>query len=254
MSKRVFFWLLISFSVFFGNVEFCEAKSEFITQAKTLDEEFTFDKAIEAYTEAIKLEPQNTLAYVRRGKDYIILGEDALATSDLATALKINPKCAEAHYNLGWMYYMRKKYEQALDQYNKAIQIEPSESYIFARAELSLECNKWDRAVSDLTTIMQREDQVLLWLFLSRDSEEDKPEIRKRIEALTLVLSKNENNISALVCRALSFTQLKELKPARLDFEKAILLDPKNLLARYCLADLLQCKSILKQQLISIRH
>ena len=49
-----------------------------------------------------------------------------LALTDYNKAMQINPKDADAYNNRGTLYYEQKKWDKALVDYNKAIQINPS--------------------------------------------------------------------------------------------------------------------------------
>jgi len=59
-----------------------------------------YDKAIDAYTQAIRLNPNIAEAYFCRGNAYYYKNEIVKAAEDWAATLRINPKHPEARNNL----------------------------------------------------------------------------------------------------------------------------------------------------------
>ncbi|MFM6519159.1 MAG: tetratricopeptide repeat protein, partial [Microcystis panniformis] len=61
-----------------------------------------------------------------RGNLYYNQQKYELALSDYSKAIEINPNLAQAYYNRGLLYYNQQKYDLALSDYNKAIEINPN--------------------------------------------------------------------------------------------------------------------------------
>ena len=62
-----------------------------------------YQEAIDDYTSAIKINPDDADAYVNRGAAYHNLGKHQEAIDDFNTAIKINPDYAKAYYNRGML-------------------------------------------------------------------------------------------------------------------------------------------------------
>ena len=58
-------------------------------------------KTIADYTTAIRLDPDNAIAYNNRGSAYLYLGEYKSAIADFTTAIRLDPENAEAYYARG---------------------------------------------------------------------------------------------------------------------------------------------------------
>ena len=65
--------------------------------------------------------PTSSLAYTKRGVRYIWKGDLENAEKDLARAIALNPKNAEAHDDLGVIYAQRRDYEKAVQHFQATI-------------------------------------------------------------------------------------------------------------------------------------
>ncbi|MEW6618187.1 MAG: DUF2723 domain-containing protein [bacterium] len=64
--------------------------------------------------------------YCAQGGIYGNRGEYKKAIIHCQKALKLNPKCINAHYNLGVLYHRTGKQQQAIQEFKKAIELEPN--------------------------------------------------------------------------------------------------------------------------------
>ena len=62
------------------------------------------DSAVEGYTKAIALDPQDAEAYGNRGHAYYDKGDYDRAIADYDQAIALDPQDAEAYYNRGVAY------------------------------------------------------------------------------------------------------------------------------------------------------
>jgi len=90
-------------------------------------------KAVEAFTKAIKLNPNNEKFYVFRGNAYGEAGSNSQAVKDIAKAIKLNPKYAKAYVSRGNAYLRSGNYQQAVKDYSMAVKLSPKyeEAYCF---------------------------------------------------------------------------------------------------------------------------
>lgn len=90
--------------------------------------------AITDCSKAIKINPQYANAYNARGDAYYGQGKYELAIADYnkAIELKYDP-LSQVYNNRGITYYQQGNYQQAIADYNKAIQIDPNyaEAYYY---------------------------------------------------------------------------------------------------------------------------
>ena len=102
----------------------------FLNHGNAYAKQGLYDRAIQDYDKAIKLNHDDALAYLKRGIAYRNKGDydqaiqdldQALRTFDLA--LKLKPDFAEAYYNRGLAYAKKGDYDRAIDNYDKAIKL-----------------------------------------------------------------------------------------------------------------------------------
>ena len=88
--------------------------------------------AIDAYTQALHLNPSYAEAYSNRGNAKDALGQHQAALADYDAALRLNPNFAAAYYNRGNAERALGQYQAALTDYDKALRLNPSdaEAYI----------------------------------------------------------------------------------------------------------------------------
>ena len=101
------------------------AAKEFHRQADGLYERRKFDKAIETYTLAIGLNPNDYAIYNNRGAAYHATGEFQKAIDDYTKAVELNPYHFSAYNNRGAAYEDIGNIEQAVADYRKALEIKP---------------------------------------------------------------------------------------------------------------------------------
>jgi tetratricopeptide (TPR) repeat protein len=85
-----------------------------------------FKGAIEAYTEAIALKPEEITAYINRGIAYIELRMHDEAIDDYNTVLAMNPGYSEAYNNRGWAYLRKGLFDLAIRDCTKALTLDPN--------------------------------------------------------------------------------------------------------------------------------
>jgi Flp pilus assembly protein TadD len=83
------------------------------------------DNAVNDLNKAIALNPNFPLAYCSRGKAYRDLEQYEKAISDYNQAIRLKPDFAEAYSNRGNSYYALKQYEKAVKDYTEAIRLKP---------------------------------------------------------------------------------------------------------------------------------
>jgi len=137
--------------------EFKKAKKEF-EKALTVDSLYTSAqlslKTIDdILSNKIKKE---TGAHIFKGVQYDDQGKYEQAINEFTRAIEINPGYADIYNKRGLSYYNQEKYDQALRDYNKAIEINPRYTDAFNnRGIVYYQQEQYDQAISNYTKAIE---------------------------------------------------------------------------------------------------
>ena len=84
-----------------------------------------WEKALQNYTKAAELNPDNPDIYNNKGVIYKELGQYDQAIEEFLRAVYLKPDYGKAYNNIGVVYYLKKNYNGAIQNYQKAIEIDP---------------------------------------------------------------------------------------------------------------------------------
>jgi tetratricopeptide (TPR) repeat protein len=104
------------------NPQFADAWSNIGTSYTALDR---YDDAIEAFRQALRVDPKNVEAWVGLGASYNWLGRKNDAIEAFRQALHINPKHVSAWLGLGATYTSLTRYEDAIEAFRHALHLNP---------------------------------------------------------------------------------------------------------------------------------
>jgi len=90
-----------------------------------------YDKAVESFKQAIKLDPNLAAAYHGLGNIYGDTGRVAEALEPLKTAARLDPDNALIHLNLGITYGNLRRTDDAIAELNIAKQLSPNDARIY---------------------------------------------------------------------------------------------------------------------------
>ncbi|KAJ1365779.1 hypothetical protein KIN20_026212 [Parelaphostrongylus tenuis] len=116
-----------------GENELPEPTQAEIDEANKLKEEGNdlmkssqFDAAVSKYNEAIKLN-RDPVYFCNRAAAYCRLEQYDLAIQDCRTALALDPKYSKAYGRMGLALSCQNRYQQAVDAYKKALELDPNQ-------------------------------------------------------------------------------------------------------------------------------
>ena len=119
------------------------------------------DKAIADYDRAIRLDPENAEAFCNRGDAYSETGETKKALADLGEAIRLDPSLIEAYLVRGWIYLEIEQLDRAVIDYTKALGLEPKNPFArYGRALCYNATDEFDKAIADLDAAIEQEPEV----------------------------------------------------------------------------------------------
>lgn len=96
-----------------------------------------YKEAIKNYEEAIKNNQEYTLAFYEKGKSELKLGNKKEAMKSFKKVIELSPRNYNAYNSIGNLYYNDKKYDMAIEHYNKGISINPNIGYLYYNKSLA---------------------------------------------------------------------------------------------------------------------
>jgi len=106
-------------------------------EGNTLLRESKTEEAIEKYTEAINLNPNNAIYYANRAAAYTTLRRHDKAIEDCKRAVIVDPKYSKAYSRMGLAYFSLGRYHEAVHAYERANELEPNNDSILQSLEIA---------------------------------------------------------------------------------------------------------------------
>lgn len=133
-----------------------------------------YDEAIKDYKTALELFSDDNLAHYNLGKLYADKSEFDLAMVHLNRAIQLNPRRASFYCGRGWAKERMKAFDEALSDYNNAVDLDPQEYCGFYNRALFY-LNKGDsvQAAKDFQKALE-----------NTDNKQDRTEVQRELQRL----------------------------------------------------------------------
>ena len=143
-SSPVFFSLLFIALILIsvgckGQIEYEEKALKWHEYGELCFNSGNYEEAIEAFSNAIIVEPKYKEAYKNRGNVYLDLKRYDMAMDDYDMAIKIDPEYPNPYNNRGNVLIREGKYEEAIEEINKAISLDPDFGLFYHNRAVALE-------------------------------------------------------------------------------------------------------------------
>ncbi|MCA2775721.1 MAG: serine protease [Microcystis sp. M135S2] len=192
-----------------------------------------YDEGLAAINQAINLAPRAAW-YYNRGNLYYYQQKYDLALSDYDKAIELNPNYAYAYYNRGNLYKNLQKYELALADYDKAIELNPNYAKAYYnRGVLYYDQKKYELALADWNKAIELNPNFT-------DAYYNRGNLYYNLQKYELALSDyskaikiNPNFALAYYNRGLLYSDLQKYELALSDYSKAIEINPNYAMAYY---------------------
>jgi lipoprotein NlpI len=120
-----------------------------------------YSHAIEAYTDAIRLNPGSATTFYARGYAYHRNHDEDRAIQDYTYAIRLAPDYGEAFRERGHAYEDKTDYKHAIQDYTAAMRLRPGDiNVLYARAFDYERQGDYEAAIADLTEIIRRFPQA----------------------------------------------------------------------------------------------
>ena len=166
--------------------------------AKRHFEEGSFQEAIEVYTQSLEKEVDYR-TYMGRAQAFIRVKEYEQAIQDYTEAISLNPEDSRIYYNRGNCFLEMKEEQAAFADFNKAIEIDPANYHAYnSRGFIYYQKDSLDKAEEDyLRTISLNLNYRIAYINLA-DLYQRRGEVDIAIELMTEYLQYNKNDLVVL--------------------------------------------------------
>jgi tetratricopeptide (TPR) repeat protein len=132
------------------------------------------DKALSDYSAAIENGLANISVYNNRARIYAKKGLIDSAAEGYAKSLQIK-ESAQANCGLGIIFYDRKDFQKAFELFNRAIELNPASGlYYQNRGNANYFLEKYEEAIADYTKAIELKNNHLEWAYRGRAKAHEK--------------------------------------------------------------------------------
>ncbi|MDR2592497.1 MAG: tetratricopeptide repeat protein [Chitinispirillales bacterium] len=181
-----------------------------------------YQGAIDDYSKAIEIDPQDAGVYFNRGIAKSELSDYKGAIEDYSKAIEIDPQDAEAYVNRGAAKSDLSDYKGAIEDYSKAIEINPQYAKAYVnRGNAKSDLSDYKGAMEDYSKAIEINPQYAK-AYLNRGiAKFRKSDTYDAIKDWSVAIKNNPNDAYAYYCRGIAHIKIKKRKDAAEDFKKA---------------------------------
>jgi tetratricopeptide (TPR) repeat protein len=187
-----------------------------------------YDKVIEAFQQAVRINPKNGVVWHALGLAYEESKQYGKAIEAEQQASHVLPENATTWYNLGTAFEKTKQYDKAIEAYQQAVRINPE--FAEARAELGVvyaEAKQYDKAIESLQQAVRIDPKKsIAWAFLGVAYSQTK-QYDKAIESLQQAVRIEPKFAVAWYSLGRAYNETKQSAKANDAFQQATSIDPK---------------------------
>jgi serine/threonine protein kinase len=176
-----------------------------------------YDKAVNDFDEAIRVDPKYVDAYERRGLTWEAKGEYEKATKDFDEANRLRPN-AFLYFYVSRFRLAKGEYDKAIKDLTEAIRLDPTDTYYQVRAEAWYSRNDYDKAINDFDEAIRLNPMNAHAYFWRGIAWAHKGDLEKA----------NENYDRAIFFWAMKKGLVVALDEAIKDYDEAIRLNPNE--------------------------
>ena len=210
-----------------AGIDWTQKAREHFERGKAFYKAEDYDQAIEAYTQAIQLDPEQAEYYYERGESYFGKRDYDRCIADDTKAIELDPDNGFYYQQRGNVYTWKKDYDRAIADYNHAIQLDPGKAdYYWVRGKSYGWKNDHDRAITDYSKAIQLDPENGLYYQQRGVSYHEQGDYDRAIADYTKAIQLDPDKADYYYSRGLSYHAKRDYDRAIVDKSKAIQLDP----------------------------
>jgi tetratricopeptide (TPR) repeat protein len=196
---------------------------------KTTQDLEQFKKNILESSKAIERNLGNEAFYVRRGSDYLKLGQLEKAIEDYTKFIETYPLAPQGYFLRGFCYFRLNQFEKSIQDFTKSIELNLNEpGYYQVRGDAYFKLGYLKEAEEDFSKAMILDSKCLLDWFSLGEARFELSQFNEAIEDYSQEIKLHPSHSLAYFKRAFSYFRLDQYQKAFEDITSAINLDPHD--------------------------
>ncbi len=184
--------------------------------------------ALQTMDDMVASYPDQALAYIGRGLMLDSLNKYDDAVADYTKAIELDPEESNGYINRANTYSKQDKFEKALADYTKAIELDPTEPDTYSdRGSLYGENGYYDEALADFDKALEMNPESLIAHIYRGALYENTGELDKALEDYQQAVKINPQSADAHNSIGTIYNQQGKLDEALTEFNRAIALNPQ---------------------------
>jgi tetratricopeptide (TPR) repeat protein len=201
---------------------------DFLIQGRGKYDRGDFQGAIADYTSAIRLNPKYANAYNNRGLAHAQLGNKQEAINDYNQALQVDPNLALAYYNRGAARAQSGDKQGAIEDYNQALRIDPNYANAYNNRGLArAESGDKQKALLDYNQAIKLDPNLALAYNNRGGLRAESGDKQGAIEDYTQALRLDPSLAAAYNNRGYAYALSGDKQKAIDDYNQALRINPK---------------------------
>lgn len=188
-----------------------------------------YNRAIADYDRTIEIDPQRIIAYNHRGLAYRKKGDYDRAIADYDWAIKLDPQDAVAYNHRGRAYYEKGDYDRALADYDRAIELDPQDAVFYNnRGNVYYDKGNYDRAIADYDCAIALDAQYAIAHYNRGNVHYHKGNYNLAIIDYDRAIEINSQDATPYNNRGLAYYKKGDYNRAIVNYDSAIALNPEE--------------------------
>ncbi len=179
--------------------------------------------AIEAFSEAIRLDPKNVEALFKRAETYQEIDQYDKSIADLTQVIQLNPNHGDAYRQRGFALLMQGHHQQAIDDASSALRIDPNDYHALdVRGSSYTSLKQYEKAIADLTRMVELRPSSARGFHARGFAHWLNRNDSAAITDLTRAIELREGNIHSFYYRGCAYFDAGNYREAIPDFERCL--------------------------------
>jgi tetratricopeptide (TPR) repeat protein len=185
------------------------------------------DRVLAVYDRAIKLRPDYSWGYERRGDAFAHKGDLARAIEEYTTAIRFDPRNRSAFVSRGIIYANNGDHDRAIQDYDQAIRLNPKNTIAFFwRASSYQQKGEVDRSIRDLDEAIRIDPKDDISIYMRGMNFSNKGDDDRAIQDFNEAARLNPKSHLTFQARGMAYQRKGDAAQAVRDYDQAITLKP----------------------------